>query len=347
MIRFVEHKVPDLAFVGVLLDRSLKAGQWTNFGPVSRKLEQVVHTDLGLRPTRSLVACSSGTAALFALVSLYGFLSGRPLRWVVSSFTFRCQRQGPLADAIVVDCNERGILDVDTLKSLDPDGFDGVILTPLFGMPQDLALIETWCRRAGKKLLVDAATCIGAMEDGAPVGSIGDGAAFSLHHTKPLGFGEGGFAVVPAQHEDATRSLLNFGRYGKVDTGIWSTNGKLSDPAAAFLLDRWRARDSLRAAHVRNYRRIEALATKAGCTTLTVLDDAEHFPSCVPLLLPTPHTLATDTPLPWMRYYEPLALGLPMAANLFSRILCLPCHPGLDAVTDAAVEATLATALQA
>lgn len=282
-----------------------------------------------------MVACASGTAALFALARLHGFLAGRPLRWVVSAFTFCCQRQGPLADAVVIDCDADGAVDIDALAALDPDAFDGVIATPLFGMPAGMPTLEAWCRKRGKRLLLDAATCAGTRDGGRPIGAVGDGVAISLHHTKPLGFGEGGYAMVPVGHEDALRSIVNFGRYAGIDTGRWSMNAKMSDVAAAFALDRLRAVDTVRRVHVTAFERVARLGEAMGFTPL-LRPAPDSLPSCVPLLAPRPFSPPQSAVLPWMRYYRPLDAHARHAADLYSRIVCLPCHAGVARVPDAA-----------
>jgi dTDP-4-amino-4,6-dideoxygalactose transaminase len=93
IIPFVEHKQPDFANVQALLDNSLRSGHWANFGPAAKQFEATVYSMLGEPSDRTVVACASGTVALHCLVNAYGFKVGRPLRWIVSAFTFPCQVQ--------------------------------------------------------------------------------------------------------------------------------------------------------------------------------------------------------------------------------------------------------------
>ncbi|MGH7341039.1 MAG: DegT/DnrJ/EryC1/StrS family aminotransferase, partial [Candidatus Rokuibacteriota bacterium] len=116
MIAFIEVKRPDYDEVRRLLADSEASGTWSNFGPLSRRFEETVAEVLHLSAGRRVIACASGTVALHGLVQLYEHLAGRPLRWVVSAFTFHAQRQGPLAAARVLDCDARGFLDPDTLE---------------------------------------------------------------------------------------------------------------------------------------------------------------------------------------------------------------------------------------
>ena len=94
MIAFVEAKRPDYEQIRELLARSEASGVWSNFGPVSLQLEETVAEILALPRGRRVVACANGTVALHGWCTLYEHLAGRPLRWVVSAFTFHAQAAG-------------------------------------------------------------------------------------------------------------------------------------------------------------------------------------------------------------------------------------------------------------
>src|SRR5262245_66428446 len=117
MIPFVEVKHPDYDHIRDLLASSEASGVWSNFGPVSLQLEATAADLLALPRDRRPIACASGTVALHGLVQMYEHLAGRPLRWVVSAFTFYAQRQGPLASAQVLDCDTQGFLDLEALAA--------------------------------------------------------------------------------------------------------------------------------------------------------------------------------------------------------------------------------------
>src|SRR6185436_12830863 len=298
MIPFVEAKHPDYQHVRDLLAASEASGTWSNFGPVSLRLEATIAEALELPPTRRAVACANGTVALHALVLLHEHLAERPLRWVVSAFTFHAQHQGPLAGAQVLDCDEGGLLDAEALAALPADSWDGVIVTHLFGAARDVERYEAIAERAGKVLLFDSATCFGTSYRGDPVGRFGAGEVFSFHHTKPCGFGEGGCAVVPAAHEDSFRSLINFGLYKGIDTGPRSGNGKMSDVAAAFILDRLRGLETIAAAQRAQCRRLGRIARELGLELLVDGGVEGSLPNLVPILYPRPVSLERLAHLP-------------------------------------------------
>lgn len=347
MIAFVEAKRPDYERIRQLLARSEASGIWSNFGPVSLQLEETLAELLALSRGRRVIACASGTVALHGLVQLYEHLAGRPLRWVVSAFTFYAQRQGPLAAARVLDCDAQGFLDLDALAALSAESYDGIVVTNLFGTAAHVERYEELAARAGKILLFDSATCFGSTYNGKPFGSIGAGELFSFHHTKPCGFGEGGCAVVPAALEDTFRSLINFGSYKGIDTGVRSSNGKMSDVAAAFILDRLRHLETIRAAHLRQFRRLAGIAHDL---ELALLVDGGHegsFPNLVPILFPHPVGLErlSGGPLVAHKYYRPVAVK-PRADALYAHVVCFPCHRDVAPVPDDELRAALANLMR-
>jgi dTDP-4-amino-4,6-dideoxygalactose transaminase len=343
MIAFVETKRPDYGQIQKLLAGSEASGVWSNFGPLSRRFEEAVAEALTLPPGRRVIACASGTVALHGLVQLYEHVSGRPLRWVVSAFTFYAQRQGPLAAARVVDCDPGGFLDVDELMGLPTDLYDGVVVTNLFGTALHTERYEELAARNGKILLLDSGTCFGSAHHGKPFGDLGAGEIFSFHHTKPCGFGEGGCAVVPVELEDTFRSLINFGIYKGIDTGARSSNGKMSDVAAAFILDRLRHLEDIRAAHRRQFRRVAGIARALGLGVLVDGGQEGAFPNLVPILFPRPVGIERlpNALLVAHKYYRPVA-AKPRADAIYARVVCLPCHRDVAQIPDEELRATLA-----
>jgi dTDP-4-amino-4,6-dideoxygalactose transaminase len=343
MIAFVETKRPDYEHVRELLARSEASGVWSNFGPVSLQLEATVAEILTLPRGRRVVACANGTVALHGLVQLYEHVAGRPLRWVVSAFTFHAQRQGPLAAARVLDCDAQGFLDLDALAALPTESYDGIVVTNLFGTASHVERYEELASRAGKVLLFDSATCFGSTYRGEPFGNLGAGELFSFHHTKPCGFGEGGCAVVPAELEDTFRSLINFGLYKGIDTGALSSNGKMSDVAAAFVLDRLRHREAIRAAHLQQFRRLAGITRDLGLEVLVDGGQEGVFPNLVPILFP--HLIGLERlsggPMVVHKYYRPVE-SMPRADALYEHVVCFPCHGGVAQVPDDELRASLA-----
>ncbi len=114
-IAFIEKKFRNLRELGGILHPCAKSRQWTNFDPISCLLESALARDLNLHPSRTIVMCSSATAALLTITAMKNYRAGRRLRWVISADGFRSTLLWPLADGLVLDCNKRAMLDLDRI----------------------------------------------------------------------------------------------------------------------------------------------------------------------------------------------------------------------------------------
>ena len=306
-MKFIEQKKPNYERIAGLLQQSEAENYWTNFGPVADALEKRLEKTWN---TEQVIMTSSGAAALMSLVQLYNYIAGRKLDWVVSSFSFPCCTQGPLDNAIVVDCDEAGMLDLECL----PNEFDGMVITNLFGVPRSIEKYKNYCNKNNKILIIDSAASFHTSKQ--------CGEIVSFHQTKPWGFGEGGCAIVDPAYERDFRSIINFGLVEGKHTDKWSCNAKLSDPAAAFIYDRL---DQYRPIDYALQRlRVEEIAEEIG---LNPIKDS----NCghVPILYPVPVNKNDLT----QKYYRPLA-PTPRATDLYRRMINFPCHPGLAEKSD-------------
>lgn len=310
MIDFVESKTVDHAHVARLLESSCGANRWTNGGPVVATLEAALAT--WLETSCPVIACNNGTIALFALVEMHNLLAGRPLRWAVSSFGFACSHQGPLRDAAVVDCDARGVLDLDQL----PDDCEGIVLTNIFGTMSDVAAVRRRVEASGRVFICDSAGAFDCC-------SHGPNEIISLHHTKPWGFGEGGCAIVASEHEALFRSLIAF---GKTPTERHhATNGKMSDVAAAYIIQWLDGCPARVPVYQEQFARLAQAGIKLGFVPLAGIGVfTRGLPQNLPMVAPVP----VEPPAGAMKYYRPIA-ATPVATDLFARIINLPCHGGV------------------
>ena len=334
-IQFVEPKVPDWTNIAELSAPALRAERWANFGPLSELFAAEVAKIADLGKDRMVIPTSSATTALHAIVGMHEILAGRPLVWVVSAFGFVSTVIGPLASRVkVVDCNRSGMLDLDQLAVLTPESWDGLILTDLFGLNLGISDYQDLCSVRGKLLVVDAATSFPAR----PISGGKFSEIISFHHTKPWGFGEGGCAIVDRDHADMVRSLINYGK--GIDAGFahFATNGKMSDVAAVVILDRLSRMPGWSRGYHQQRERMFELAAKAGIDSLGK-PAREVISPHVPLL--APRRIAADG-MPKARftiakYYQPLSASCPVATDIYSRIVNIPCHPMMADVRDAEI----------
>jgi len=330
MIDFVGDKYSRLRLETVdrLLRESARVNRFTNGGPCVERLERVVRDLLEIGPSRAVIATCSGTAALQAAVAAIRAVRG-PTSFATQAFTFPSSAVQALAYAVVVDVDEGGGLDLDAL----PADVGGIIVTNCFGHLVDLARYEAWRAATGKVLVYDDAATPASFWEGRNALELGDAAVVSLHHTKPLGFGEGGLIVLDRAYEVAARRLINFGFGGEPGEDVWSpsgSNGKLSEPAAAFLIAHLERFDELRATH--EALRADFHAAIEGLPRVRPFPDQSEraLASCLPVLFDRPATCDEflQAGVSARKYYRPLR-PLPRATDLYERIVCLPLHGGL------------------
>ena len=334
-VRFIEDKNPDWVRVEELAKRSVIAGQWTNFGPVQNQLAEAVARILSLNTDRAVVPASSATSALYALAGAYAEEARRSLTWAISAFGFISTTIGPMAGRVrVVDCDKSGLIDLSALSDLSADCWDGLIITDLFGAQLDFSEFFDLCTAAKKPMIIDAAVSFPARR--AP--EVRASEIVSFHHTKPWGFGEGGCAITDAVQGERVRAFLNYGVDADPSLAVFAGNGKMSDIAAALILYRLETMPHWSEGYRRQRQRITSLALAEGLEVL-VRPAADVVVPHVPVLARQPVHKADLPPAPFAveKYYRPLSSDCPVAIDLYSRILNVPCHPGMAEIDDAAI----------
>lgn len=334
-VRYIENKRIDWERVREITALSERAGQWANFGPVSAALERALECVLRLPGERAIVMCASATAGLQALAALEAAKLGRPVRWVVCAYTFFSQRVGPFADAIVVDCDARGLLDLDAVAALPDDSWDGLVVTNLFAGLPSARPFAAFCRNRRKAIIVDSAAAMFGPDRDWPDHP---NEAISFHQTKPWGIGEGGCVIMDRADAALARSVINFGIGGPPPVRPLAGNGKISDVACALILERLERLPSWAPSYHDQRLRIETLCHEMG----------------VPLLLPAPRdAILASVPALSPRavgrqdfagiefdvgkYYPPLDDRCGTARRIFSRMINIPSHCDMAAIENPAL----------
>lgn len=210
MIKLLVPSVPPVDAAMPYIRMSEEAKRFTNFGPCVEELERRLSEYFSGPYVVTCANCTVGLELVYTLKMLRG---ARKIELPALTFP-----------ATWLAANRAGleVIPID----VDPDTWVGPGVSG-FGVPTYAPV-------------VDAAGAFG--EQRVPLLQAGMAAVFSLHATKPLGCGEGGFIVTwDAEEADICRSMSNFGmKNGKsVFTG---TNAKMSEFHAAMALaalDRW------------------------------------------------------------------------------------------------------------
>lgn len=324
MVKFLGNKNISFKEAEDFLTISDKVNHYVNNGPVKGLLERKLEKLLDLQEDKRVVCVTNGTAALHSLM----FLCQRKhnvKRWVTPSFTF--------GSVVVGGAFDVDILDIDpttyTLQ-LDPkalEAYDGVVITNLFGTHVDIDAWKDFCHTNNKVLIFDNASVSVSEYKGQKLCRFGDYSFGSLHHTKPMGFGEGGFAVVPAEQYDILNSINNFGFLKRGQYNPLSSNFKMSDISAAFIM-----------AHLSNFS-IEKHVNVQN----KILDGIKEFDveafnysegvvyGNLPILFNRPVEIEDfkKYDIEVKKYYKPL-LDLENSSNLYSKIINFPLYSTLE-----------------
>ena len=185
-LAFVENKSLNFQHIEEMLRECSEANRWANKGPLYHRLADNYADFFEIQSDRAVIPCANCGVGLEALARLLGSRHGRKLRWVAPSYSFLNLGRGYFGDVTFIDCDRQGTLSLSALNELDPASYDGVIVINPFGISDQLDPYIRFARANGKELIIDNACGIGQKLPDWPWQS------FSLHHTKPFGFGEGG-----------------------------------------------------------------------------------------------------------------------------------------------------------
>jgi dTDP-4-amino-4,6-dideoxygalactose transaminase len=221
--------------------RRIDAARWySNFGPLLTEFEERLAARF--HPGTEVVTCANATQALALTLQAMG-LPRRGL-CAMPSYSFVASAHAVIAAGLTpyfldVDL-ESWTLTPDTVRRAlkrAPGAISAVMVVAPFGAVPDLEAWLAFRADTGIPVIVDAAAAFDQAR-AAPLPVV-----VSLHATKVLGVGEGGFVAT----EDAAlaadvRRLTTFGFRGSRQSEVAATNAKLSEYAAAVglaALDAW------------------------------------------------------------------------------------------------------------
>ena len=344
------------------VDRVMRSGMIAQ-GPEVAAFELEFGTQLARG--RVAVAVNSGTAGLHLGLLAAGIGPGDEV--IVPSFTFAAT-----ANSVALTGASPVFADIDLETfTLDPAAAQAAI-TPrtkaimpvhLYGHPARMLELRELADRYGLMLFEDAAQAHAATIDGAPVGTFGAFAMFSLYPTKNMTSGEGGMVVVDSEElARRVRLLRNQGMERQYANEVIGFNARMTDIHAAIgrvqltKLAGWTAQRQANAARLdRELTGVVTPVVVEGAThvyhqyTIRVENDRDGFSRA----LRDEHGVGNGVyyPIPNHRL-ESLAsfapgLDLPNTETAAATALSLPVHPSLtESDLDRIVDAvnTVATA---
>lgn len=321
MVSWIPKKKVDYEQIKLLFEESERINQFTNGGPNVKKLENIVEKLLEIQDTKKVICVSNGTHALYAIVGAFELYENRELVFTSQSFTFPASVQGYLKNTKIVDIDVDGGIDLNLIKECD-----GIIVTNIFGNVVDIDKYIEWCSKHDKYLIFDNAATSFTKYKGINSCNFGNASIISFHHTKPIGFGEGGCIIIDSKYEEYVRRIINFG-FEKIPIPLWNrfgSNYKMSDVQAVFILQ-----------YLSNFHNIvnhhknltEYFLNKTNFKFFPNFSSETPFLSCFCILTTNSEiklkTLLENNILA-RKYYVPL-ISSPVANHIYSEILCIPC----------------------
>lgn len=326
--------VPKKVINKYVVERHLKwceeTSQFTNYGPNVRYLEDFIRKFLEIDEEKAVICVCNGSIAIHILCAAFGYndYKSRSLNWATQSFTFPPSAQNILDPVTVIDIDDEGGLDLDKV----PEDIDGIIVTNIFGNAVNIEKYIQWAKENRKFLVFDNAATTFTVYKGKNSCNYGHGSIISFHHTKPLGFGEGGAIIVDKIYEQSVRRLINFGLDNHHPTVKWhpaGTNGKMSDISAIYILQYLTKAEDIIVHHHALYEYLHRkLCDKDYVELYPNFSDGTPFVSCFCLIFSEykdelrKELISKD--FYCRKYYKPLS-PTPKALEIYNKILCIPC----------------------
>jgi len=326
MINWVPNKEINTQLVNEYMSLSLKNNQFTNGGPIVKLLEDKLKNILKIDDNKSVILTNSGTGALHALGEGIQLFDKQKYQWVTQSFTFPPSAQGPFKHAHIIDIDNDGGLDISKI----PKETDGIIVTNIFGNIVDIEKYITYCNKNNIILLFDNAATPYTFYKGNNCVNYGTGSIISFHHTKPLGFGEGGAIIVDKKYESSIRCIMNFGiNNGNSYFLREGNNYKISDISAAYILQYLDNFDNIVKKHKElSIYLILKIKNIKGIKLYPNFSYDTPFLSCFCLLIDNYddniRIKLLENDIFCRKYYNPLK-NTPKTLEIYNKILCIPC----------------------
>jgi dTDP-4-amino-4,6-dideoxygalactose transaminase len=331
-----------------LLTENIATNQFTNYGPNVKRLESWIINHLKINADKySVVVVCNASAGLQCLIDAINIVDNNKgdKKWATQAFTFPPSAQGTLKDALICDIDNEGGIDLFDPQLLDAkkaNCLSGIIVTNIFGNIVDIDKYCSWSEKYGTALVFDNAATPYTFYKGQNACNYGTGSVISFHHTKPLGFGEGGAIIVQRKYETMVRRLTNFGIHNELKLP-WIPEGnnyKMSEISAVYIIQYLEAHfNSICAHHTKLYHMAREYAHERGLqlypnfadldnntqiiiSSICFLDDkftAEYIENMI-----------TTKQIMCRKYYHPLKSDkMNNTVNTYNKILCYPCNLGI------------------
>lgn len=337
---WLTHKPINQTRVTELLNDNLQTNQFTNYGPNVKLLELWIRNNLKINADYSIIVVCNASAGLQCIIDAINIIDAKNTsnKWATQAFTFPPSAQGTLKNALICDIDSEGGLDLnDMLLLKNADTISGIIVTNVFGNIVNIDKYCTWAEKQNTALVFDNAATPYTFYKGQNSCNYGNGSVISFHHTKPLGFGEGGAIICQHKYETMVRRLINFGIHNELRLPWlpYGNNYKMSEISAVYILQYLESYfDVICDHHTKLYHKAREYAKQ---------HNIELYPNFADISMPILQSsicfidskftqeyidkLITQKQIMCRKYYHPLKYeNAPNTVNIYNKILCYPCN---------------------
>ena len=186
--------------------------------------------------TSYAIGVGNATDGLAILLKAVGIRPGDEVITAANSFIASA---GAIVEAgaipVFVDVKDDYNIDPKAIEQAISIKTKAIMPVHLTGKPAQMDLLRDICNTHDLRLIEDAAQSIGARFKNKKVGSLGDGAVFSLHPLKNLHvYGDGGVITTSCPHiYNRCLQLRNHGLIDRDTCGSWGRNSRLDELQAA------------------------------------------------------------------------------------------------------------------
>jgi dTDP-4-amino-4,6-dideoxygalactose transaminase len=336
MIDWVPKKNINIDNINNKIFECLENKNFTNNGKNVIELQKNIKNIFKIENTKEILLTCNGSMGLNALVSGFNIYFNKKLKWIVQSFTFPSSVQGNLIESKIFDIDENMGPDINLLIKNKND-YDGIIITNCFGTSVNIELYENFCTKNNKILIFDnAASCFTTYKNKNHL-NYGNGCIVSLHHTKPIGFGEGGFIIFDKNYLESMEKAICFGytKSNKYEYNIYANNYKMSEIACIYINEYLQNMNNIYNHHISLIKYFIDKMKKYNLKIKLIKNFSkydESLMSCIPILFE--NKIGTDifieNKIEAKKYYFPLDSSCTISNKLFENIICLPLNIDID-----------------
>lgn len=330
VVQWVNKKKINMENINIKINECIETKHFTNGGKNVTMLQEKIKKMFQIDSEKEVLLVCNGAMGINTLIGGLNMYFNKELKWVVQSFTFPCSCQGNLINSIIYDIDNNMGPNIEMLEK-NVNEYDGILITNCFGCSVNIGLYEDFCKNNNKILLFDnAASPLTFYKDKNHL-NYGNGCMVSLHHTKPIGFGEGGFIVFDKKYIDYMKRTICFGfsEKNRLEYNKYASNYKMSEIACIYIEDYLSNLTEIYNHHTKiiSYfiKRIREENIK-----IKIFNSYSEYDKSLMATIPIvfnnkiESTIFIDNDIEAKKYYYPLDFKCENSVDLFSKIICLP-----------------------